>query len=140
MSKKHYTLLALFVFLLYSCDKTNDDPSDQDHGTLKGIIGMYVGNCMPVNHCEPVPISTTVAITTPAEYFDINLLVDSVIANSDGSYEISLLAGEYSLFLRDTTGFVCENWSCPNDCYCNYFTIQNDSITTVNANLDHAIW
>ncbi len=132
-------MLTVLVLLLYSCNKTNDDLKDKE-GILKGTIGMYVGNCMPVNHCEPVPVSTTVAITSPAEDFDVNLLIDSVISGTNGSYEINLPAGTYSLFLRDTAGFVCESWSCPDECYCNLLTIQSDSVTTFNANLDHAVW
>ena len=79
-------------------------------GTLEGSIGLFEGNCQPspgVPPCEPSPISATIYISQPSESFDEALLVDSTISNGDGSYQIKLAAGRYSLFLRDGDEIFC---------------------------------
>lgn len=96
--------------------------------------------CLWSSPCQPTPISTTVAITIPSENFDIDLLVGSVETSENGTFEISLPEGNYSIFLRDGGEFICDSWTCPDDCYCTLVTIKNDSTTTVNANIDHATW
>ena len=115
----------------------------ENHGELKGVIGMYEGNCMPgpgVPPCEPKPISTTIYITQPHQEFQWDLLVDSARSKNDGTYTIQLPEGTYSLFLRDENSFVCDVIECPDECYCHPFEIKADSITVINANLDHATW
>lgn len=117
--------------------------TDKRSGELKGLIGMYEGNCMPgpgVPPCEPKPVSTTVFITKPNQDFQWDLLVDSVRSKNDGTYSIRLPEGAYSLFLRDENSFVCDLIECPDECYCHPFKIVADSITIIDANLDHATW
>jgi hypothetical protein len=131
-------LLSISIFIV-ACEPS-DSNIDGSFGRLKGTIGKFEGNCMPVIVCEPAPLSTTIAITIPSEYFSTEALIDSIISDSEGNYEILLPPGNYSLFLRDTSGFVCDTWSCNSDCYCTYFKVKADSITIVNANIDHAVW
>ncbi|MGD2035076.1 MAG: hypothetical protein PVF73_08475, partial [Bacteroidales bacterium] len=124
-----------------SCEK--DETTENDYGTLKGSIGLYEGNRMPgagVTPCQPSPVSTTVAITIPSENFDPHLLIDSVITSDNGTFEANLPEGSYSLFLRDGNDFICDSRTCPSDCFCTYFKITRDSVTTVSANIDHAAW
>ncbi len=118
MKRGFVELFALFLICLSACEGEDKHITD-NKGTVKGSIGLYQGNCMPVIVCEPSPISTTEA---------------------DGTFELSLPPGNYSLFLRDTNGFVCDWWGCPEDCYCTYFTVKEDSTTIINANIDHASW
>lgn len=139
MKKQTFTIIAAILFSLLACEKENTEPINT--GLLVGTIGIYEGNCQPVASCTPSPISTTVAITTPSENFNISLLVDSIVSSSDGTFSLVLPEGNYSLFLRDGNEFVCNNWSCfDNDCYCTYFEIIKDSTISVNANIDHATW
>ena len=115
----------------------------ENYGELKGVIGIYEGNCMPgpgIPPCEPKPISATLYITQLNQDFQWGLLVDSVRSKSDGTYSIQLPEGSYSLFLRDENSFVCDVIECPDECYCHPFKISADSITVINANLDHATW
>ncbi|WP_424961543.1 hypothetical protein [Ekhidna sp.] len=115
----------------------------ENFGELKGVIGIFEGNCMPgpgVPPCEPKPISTTVYITQLNQDFQWELLVDSVSSNDVGVYSIKLPEGSYSLFLRDENSFVCDVIECPDECYCHPFEIVADSTTVINANLDHATW
>lgn len=112
-------------------------------GTLKGIIGIYEGNCMPgpgVKPCEPRPISTTILITSLAKEFDEDLLIKRLTSSENGEYECHLPEGEYSLFLMDADEVVCAFIQCPDQCYCHPFKITKDSTTTADANLDHATW
>jgi len=139
MIKQSLVLLVAILLSFMSCEKDKNDLIDKN-GVLKGTIGLYEGNCMPVATCQPSPISTTVAITNPSEDFNIDLLVDSVITSDNGTFEISLPVGNYSLFLRDGNEFICDSWTCPDDCYCTLITIKSDSITVVKANIDHASW
>ncbi len=112
-------------------------------GTLKGIIGIYEGNCMPgpgIPPCEPRPISTTVYITQLSQNFEMKLMMDSVVSGTNGLYTIDLAPGTYSLFLKDENSVVCDYIECPEQCYCQPFEIKSDSITVIDANLDHATW
>lgn len=139
MKRGFVELFALFLICLSACEGEDKHITD-NKGTVKGSIGLYQGNCMPVIVCEPSPISTTVAVTEPSENFNMDILIDSVVSEADGTFELSLPPGNYSLFLRDTNGFVCDWWGCPEDCYCTYFTVKEDSTTIINANIDHASW
>ena len=132
-------ILAIAILSIISCENDKND-SINENGFLKGTIGLYEGNCEPVATCQPSPISTTVAITKPSQDFNMDLLVDSVITSENGTFEIKLPEGNYSIFLRDGNEFICDSWTCPDDCYCTLITIKNDSITTVTANIDHATW
>ena len=142
MKNQFVIMLVVMVIGISSCDRDEKDII-KNNGILKGTIGLYEGNCMPgpgVPACQPSPISTTVAVTMPSENFDIRLLVDSIITSDNGTFEISLAEGNYSLFLRDGNDFICDSWTCPSDCYCSLFVIKNDSTTIINANIDHAVW
>jgi hypothetical protein len=134
-----YLISATLILNFIACEKEKNDSIDKN-GVLKGTIGIYQGNCMPIAICQPSPISTTVAITKPSEDFNIDLLVDSVITSENGTFEIKLPEGNYSIFLRDGNEFICDNWTCPDNCYCTLVTIKNDSTTIVTANIDHASW
>ena len=140
MKNKLAFIPTLIIAVLFSCDKNNEPDSI---GILQGTIGLYEGNCMPgpgVPPCEPSPISTTVAITEPSEHYHESLLVETTISASDGTFEISLTEGHYSLFILDGSEYICDFWTCPDDCYCTLFKITTDSVTIVNANIDHAVW
>lgn len=133
----------LILLGLLSCEQDNKEASDFNKGTLRGSIGLYEGNCMPgpnVPPCQPSPISTTLAITRPSENYKVNLLLYSTTTSDDGTFEISLPEGSYSLFIQDGSEFICSAWNCPSDCYCSLFQIRRDSTTTINANIDHASW
>ena len=139
MKKLISILLVISVVFFISCDKFKF----YNKGTLKGTIGIYEGNCMPqsgVPPCKPKPIATTIAVTTPSEFYQKKKLIAKTVSTEDGSYEITLPEGEYSLFLLDGDEFICEHWKCPEQCYCTPFIIKKDSITIVNANIDHAYW
>lgn len=129
------------VLLLFSACQAQQSTSQT--GILKGITGIFTGNCMPSigsPPCKPAPISTTVLITKPSEKFSMELLIDSIVSNNNGEYQISLQAGQYSLFLRDGNEIVCREFRCDNQCICYPFTILKDSTTIINPNLDHANW
>ncbi|MBN1597240.1 MAG: hypothetical protein JW894_03025 [Bacteroidales bacterium] len=135
-------IFTIIIISFISCEEKEKGTMNKT-GTLQGTIGIYEGNCMPgpeSSLCEHSPISTTVAITYPAEYFNAALLVDSVITSEDGTFEMSLPEGYYSLFIRDSAEFICDRWNCQNECNCTLFKIKNDSVTIVNANIDHATW
>ncbi len=130
----------LIILMLSSCVAQQ---ANETTGILKGTIGIYEGNCMPgpgVKPCEPRPISATILITSLAEEFNEDLLIRRLIANQEGKYEIKLPAGEYSLFLLDGEKVVCTLIQCPDKCICHPFKIVGDSITVIDANLDHATW
>ena len=133
----HFLLLSLS---LVSCRAQKNNLSNE---RLEGAIGIYEGNCMPapgVPPCEPKPVATIIYITQLSEKFQKNLLIDSAGSAPDGSYAIQLSPGNYSLFLKDGDQVVCPVMQCPDQCYCSPFEIKADSITTVDANLDHATW
>lgn len=135
-------VFAVLLLSFIACEKDKND-SISKTGVLTGTIGLYEGNCMPglgVPPCEPTPISTIVAITTPSEYFNIDLLVGSVQSSENGFYEISLPEGQYSIFLQDGSEFICDSWTCPDECFCTLITVKKDSTTIANANIDHAVW
>lgn len=90
--------------------------------------------------CEPSPISTTVYVTERSENFSMELLKDSVVSAKNGKYQISLPAGDYSLFLRDGNEIVCRSIRCDGPCLCMPFTITADSTTVLDPNLDRASW
>lgn len=131
--------IVVVLLSLTSCEKDKME-STNNLGTLIGTIGLYEGNCMPPVICDPSPISATIAITKPSENFNIHLLVDSITTYEDGTFEISLPEGKYSLFLRDGSTFICDRWICSDVCFCSLITIKGDSVTTVSANIDHAYW
>lgn len=116
---------------------------DHRNSILKGKVGLYTGNCMPkpgIPPCEPTPISTTVAITEPSEFYHAGLLADSVISSEKGIFEISLPEGDYSLFLRDGDEFVCVGYIYTNERFCTIYTVDSLYTTTVILNIDHASW
>ena len=128
---------------LLSCANDNKETIDYKKGTLKGTIGLYEGDCTyreGILPCQPSPILATVAITRPSYNFDMNLLVDSIVTSGYGKFEINLPTGTYSLFIRDGANFICDYWTCPSVCYCTPFKIKSDSVTIINANIDHASW
>lgn len=90
--------------------------------------------------CKPNPLSTTVYITEPAQEFNIEFLLDSVVSAEDGSYQLEITAGSYSLFLRNKDEVVCTIIECPKLCYCSPFKVSADSTTVLNVNLDNATW
>ncbi|MCG8700014.1 MAG: hypothetical protein MI922_18305 [Bacteroidales bacterium] len=136
--KKISIILTVLVISFVSCEK--DDGVEIKNGVLKGSIGLYEGNCMPINTCTPSPISTEVAITKPSEHFDKDLLVKTVISSEKGAFEVNLPEGNYSIFLKDGDEYVCDSWTCPGECYCTFITVKQDSVTNVTANIDHAAW
>lgn len=143
-------LLVVLFFanftLFFACETENTVNkvlNGDGKGTLKGTIGIYEGNCMPspgFPSCQPSPISTTIAITKPNEEFNIELLIDSLITSEEGTFEIELPEGTYSLFIRDGSEFICDSWSCSDKCYCTPFKITSDSLTLITANINHATW
>lgn len=143
MKRQFLVLIMLIPIGLLSCEQDNKESSDFNKGTLKGFIGLYEGNCMPspgVPPCQPSPISTTIAITRPSENYKVNLLLYSATTLDDGTFEISLPEGSYSLFIQDESEFICSEWNCPSECYCSFIQIRSDSTTTLNAYIDHASW
>ena len=135
-------ILSILLFGFTTCEKDEKHVVNET-GKLKGKIGIYEGNCMPspgFPTCQPVPISATVAITVPSENFEMNLLIDSIVSEEDGSFEINLPEGNYSLFIRDGAEFICDGWTCQSECFCSLFMIKNDSTTFIKANIDHAVW
>jgi len=140
MSRFLPEFILIFMLFAQSCIGQKNMAG---YGDLKGMIGVYEGNCMPqigVPPCEPNPISTTVLITQLSEDYQEGLLVDSVRSDKNGAYTVSLKEGTYSLFLRDGERVVCDLIQCPDQCYCQPFTITADSTTVIDANLDHATW
>ena len=133
---------ALFIVtVLFSCK--GQQVSLEKEGKLEGVIGIFEGNCMPgpgVDPCKPKPIATTIYITQPARDFKEELLVTSFQSSKNGNYSIKLMAGTYSLFLKDENSIICDGMSCPEECYCHPFTITADSTTVIDANLNHAVW
>ncbi|MEP0986785.1 hypothetical protein [Ekhidna sp.] len=131
------------IFLITISTSCVGQKSDNESGILKGVIGIYEGNCMPgpgIPPCEPRPISTTVLITELSESFLEEKLISKIKSNDDGVYKMSLPPGNYSLFLMDEEKVVCTLIHCPDKCLCQPFTIVADSTTIVDANLDHAQW
>lgn len=142
MRKEFLFFIVVILISFISCKK-DDNESTKNTGLLKGSVGLYEGNCMPspgVSPCEPSPISTTVAITQPSRDFNLDLLIDSVVASENGEFEINLTEGIYSVFLRDGNDFVCDSWSCSDECHCTLIKITNDSTTNIYINIDHATW
>jgi len=131
---------AILLVTVGTCDKNT---AQRSTGTLQGIVGVYEGNCMPspgVSPCEPAPLSTSVILTKPSASFDAIMLVDSVVSDANGYYEIILPVGKYSLFLRDGAKIDCNRMGCNPDCICRPVVIKKDSTTVMNATLDHASW
>ncbi|MEQ9405113.1 MAG: hypothetical protein RIM99_16095 [Cyclobacteriaceae bacterium] len=113
------------------------------YGSMAGTTGVFEGNCMPspgVAPCKPRPVSTTVFITRKAKEFEWSLLIDSVVSDSNGLYNIRIFEGNYSLFLRDGNKIICTGYQCDPECHCSPVTIFADSVSLINLNLDHANW
>ncbi|MEQ9466621.1 MAG: hypothetical protein RLN88_04365 [Ekhidna sp.] len=140
MTKITLSSILLVIFWTSGCTAQQ---ANQLTGTLQGTIGLYEGNCMPgpgIPPCEPRPISAWILITEVSETYNPNLLVDSVRSNAEGKYSIRLKEGSYSLFVRDGDQIVCTEIQCPDSCICHPFIIKLDSVTVIDANLDHATW
>ncbi|MEM9338478.1 MAG: hypothetical protein AAGA66_07095 [Bacteroidota bacterium] len=134
------TASTLTIFILISCALQGNQ---SDMGMIEGKIGILEGNCMPgpgIEPCKPRPIATTVYATKLSRQFDIKLVVDSTESKQDGTYQLSLPEGRYSLFIKDEERAPCDRLECNPDCYCLPFKITADSTTTVSANLNHAAW
>lgn len=140
MSYKSLTHIVLYGLILCSCVAQT---SKSKLGTLQGSIGMFEGNCMPspgVDPCEAVPISTVIYISEPSENFQSNLVKDSIKTNKNGEFNLNLAPGKYSLFIKDGTEIICDQYMCDDECFCTLFEIVADSTTTISANIDHASW
>ena len=114
-----------------------------DSGILMGTTGEYRGNCMPgpgIKPCEAFPVSLVIYISNPSREFDPNQVVDTVKSDLKGHFEVSIPPGTYSLFLDDNGSQVCPQMECTPECICLPITIYSDSTTTINPNLDHAVW
>ena len=133
----YFPLLGLFLLSCVAKSQLSQ------FGTLKGSIGIYEGNCMPspgVAPCKPNPISTTIYITTPSKEYQPQLLSDSLITDRNGEFILKLAAGSYSLFIKDGNEIICDGFKCEKECICTPFEILEDSVTIINANIDHASW
>lgn len=134
--------LFLFPFLVFSSCEKNDTAFDGPTGSLQGNITLIEGNCMPPgpNDCQRGPIATIIFVTSPSEEFNPDLLIASTESNNDGSYTMTLPVGEFSLFLRDGDAVTCTVTSCPDNCFCQLITIEENQATTLDAEIDHAVW
>ncbi len=135
--------IKTFIFISLLAQSCVAQKATDPIGILKGVIGVYEGNCMPGpgrKPCEPKPIATEILITSVSKSYEESLLVKKVKSNKDGIYETNLPPGTYSLFLRDDDQVVCTLIQCPTTCICLPFKISNDSTTVIDANLDHATW
>ncbi|SNT36762.1 hypothetical protein SAMN05421640_3590 [Ekhidna lutea] len=132
--------ITILVWLFFGCAAQKPKI---EKGTLKGVTGVYEGNCMPGPGrppCEPRPVSITILITDVSESYDENKLVKKIKSDDNGEYQTDLPVGRYSLFLNDADQVVCTIIQCPETCICHPFEIKSDSTTTIDANLDHAVW
>jgi hypothetical protein len=130
--------LTLIFFLSCSAQK-----SSQGTGKVQGIIGEFVGNCMPgpdAPPCLPRPISTRVFFTSRAETFNKTMVIGEVTSKEDGTFSINLAPGTYSMFLQDGDDVTCDVLECPDRCYCHLVRVEKGKVTEVKANLDHAVW
>lgn len=140
MRNNSLILYPFFVLFLYSCASQK---VKNDDGTVKGLIGVFEGNCMPspgVEPCKPKPISTTVYVTYASKEYQSKLLKDSIETNDKGEFMLKLPKGTYSLFIKDGNEIICDEYKCEKECFCTPFMIQTDSTTIINANIDHASW
>lgn len=140
MRNKPIFYIGFFVFFLYSCAAQK---GTIELGTLKGVVGIFEGNCMPspgVEPCKAQPITATVFVTSVSEKFSMEQLEDSVVTNNKGEFTLRLPTGSYSLFVKDGNEVICGGMNCDKVCYCTPFKIQADSTTIVNSNIDHASW
>ena len=138
----NWNFIVLLISAIFATSCAAQKQEQQD-GLVKGTIGIYEGNCMPgpgIPPCEPRPISNIIYFTQKSERFNPTLVIDSVQSKPDGSYEISLPVGSYSLFLKDGDQVVCDLIQCPEVCYCRPFEITEDTVLIIDANLDHATW
>jgi len=120
-------------------------------GTVKGIVTIISGNCMPsppivinpslppsYSACQTTTIQTKVVITSKAKSYNPDLLILSTYSSDDGTYQIELPEGEYSLFVINTTDFDWEYWSESNNGW--NFTITKNKITNLDININNAVW
>ncbi len=115
--------------------------NSSDRGVLKGQIGILEGDCMPNPKsppCEPKPIAATLLITKPAEVYSDAVLLDSVFVKEEGFYEISLKAGDYSLFIKYNNQVYCSYYQCNPECYCSLVTVYSNATVSVNLNVSKA--
>lgn len=141
--KKHIVVvLSALVLSFLSCEKDNNDPivkdnEDVKYGVLKGTVGLFEGDCIPISSCQSSSFKTTVLINKISDDFYTETFVDSVLTSDDGSYELRLPEGNYRLFIRDRNEFIRDYWLSNDDFNCSRFTIKHDSVTTIDANIDH---
>ncbi|MFK7954412.1 MAG: hypothetical protein AB8B73_16285 [Ekhidna sp.] len=140
MYKRHILHSLILGLFLFSCAVQKEK---SELGILKGLIGIYEGNCMPspgAAPCKPTPLKTTIFITEPSKNFEMALLIDSIETNSKGEFQMKLIPKEYSLFIKDGDDIICNGYKCKKECYCTPFLIVTDSITNVSANINKASW
>lgn len=153
--KKMFLFLAVVMMAMSSCNREDE----QNYTSQEGIYGTVVeryGNWMPVignapDHGErPISIGVYVYEYTKLSDFDQAYygaypmdvmpkpLVASTISNADGSYEVALSPGKYSVFLLEN-GKLYATYS---DEYGGLMPVTVDTNTRVQFDLvlDHACY
>lgn len=137
---RHTLTCTSLILILASCMVQK---SSLSQGEMKGVLGLFEGNCMPAPDqpsCIAQPMVNTLFIALPSANYEERNLVDSVVSSANGKYSIRLPAGTYSLFLKDGKDIVCPVIQCPDQCVCAPVVIAADSTTIMNLNLDRATW
>lgn len=112
-------------------------------GTVTGHVMITSGNCMPMlgpgpSHCHENNLSTKLVVTPKAKELDLNTVIIETYSSYEGNYSITLQAGEYSIFVINTTGYEWEIWSEDNNGW--NVTITGNQTTTQNINVNNALW
>ena len=130
-----FNLLGFFIFSF-------PEPV-QTQGALQGEVGLLEGNCMPAPNappCKPRAVEAMVYISQPSENFVEAKLVDSVMSGADGTFEIALQAGDYSVFTKYESEVSCAVFRCTPECVCNPVQISADSTTMLSIKINKASW
>lgn len=116
-----------------------------------GVLSLVSGNCMPgpgvQTDCKLENISSTIRVRPLTHYSEGDTFVyysfteDPIAATSsleDGSYDLNLEPGEYSIFVLDGDKEYCNSFDADgNACK---LIIKEDMKSEYNVTIDHAYW
>jgi hypothetical protein len=123
---------------------------------VSGTLLMKTGNCMPgvgpvlsKSSCKTFPVDRTVLIFEYSKYEDVTgygpmfdkvrtQLIDSVITDNEGFFQLSVAPGKYSVFIREKGKYYANSFD--GQSAINPVEVKNDSVSIIRPEIDYATY